>query len=192
MFHQWARVSLVTPASTPFPRSSLQRSHSVGQHRLHRGGCGANSGGDGEGVQRQRLPPHAQELQPLLLSTVRGRHTDRLDSYAPYLQVKWAHLTCGAKKKHKTVSWATNQVSILALLFCVSALELSVWVCGFVCLCAWMSVCFQSAYPGVTNEQGVSQLASRTEMGIKRHWYKSGHDEPAGKHTHAHTHTHTR
>lgn len=52
---------------------SPQRSHRPGQHRLHRGGRGEDRGGDGEGVQRQRLPPHAQELQPLLLSTVRGQ-----------------------------------------------------------------------------------------------------------------------
>lgn len=55
----------------------LQRSHSFGQHRLHRRRCGADRGGNGEGVQRQRLSPHAQELQPLLLSAVRGGSVHR-------------------------------------------------------------------------------------------------------------------
>lgn len=49
----------------------VQRSHSPGQHGLHRGRCRADRGGDGEGVQRKRLPPNAQELQPLLLCAVR-------------------------------------------------------------------------------------------------------------------------
>lgn len=43
-----------------------------------------------------------------------------------------------------------------------------------------MSVCLRSVYPGVTNEQGVLQLASSSEMGIKTQGYKLRHAEPAG------------
>lgn len=62
----------LSATSVPSACLSLQRSYCPGKHRLHRRGCGADRGRDGEGVQRQRLPPHAQELQPLLLSTVGG------------------------------------------------------------------------------------------------------------------------
>lgn len=54
------------------------------------------------------------------------------------------------------------------------------------------SVYFQSAYPGMTNEQGVLQLASSTEIGIKTQTYKPRHAAPAGAAPHHHTSTHTR
>lgn len=54
---------------------------------------------------------------------------------------------------------------------------------------------FQSAYPGMTNEQGVLQLASSTEIGIKTQGYRPRHAAPAGAapptpHIYTHTHRH--
>lgn len=52
----------------------------------------------------------------------------------------------------------------------------------------------QSAYPGVTNELGVLQLASTAEMGIRTQGYKPRPAEPADActcHVQTHTHTHT-
>lgn len=63
----------------------------------------------------------------------------------------------------------------------------SQWICEQVYL--------QLAYPGVTNEQGVLQLASTTEMGIRTQGCKPRLAKPADArtcHTQTHTHPHSK
>lgn len=103
----------------------FKRSCSFREHGLPGGRHREDCGGAGQGVQGQRLPPDAQELQPLLLGTVGGK------CHPAVLQ---AHALCchPASFRHRT---STGVPTALLFPLLVSSLSSRVFV-----LCkAWHS-----------------------------------------------------